>query len=206
MATKRVAVRATAVDTDARRSKTGRQNRKAENRFSHGDGAPAPQQKGPRAHPALQTELSMRGISIAELTERAHNFDNNVTTSDADRLASAVVAYLNKLTSKNRRVQWCVIPGFVFDSRKSESTDLINEGWAGFTWTYRPEEWVAASADFEQLEAKARLRLLDETKAFPRVHAKVKEMGTSWDPKNDAEKEARELVTEWLITRASARR
>lgn len=207
MATKRVAARAGAASEDAPlRGKAGRHNRKAENRFSHGDGGPPTTPRKPRAHPSLQSELLLRGITIAELAERAQNFDNNVTMTDADRLASAVIAYMNKLTAKNRRVQWCVIPGFVFDSRTSPATALIADGWAGYAWTYKPEEYVAASAEFEQLEAKARMRLLDETKAYPRVHSQVKAMGNSWEPKSDKEKEARELVTEWLLTRVTANR
>lgn len=201
MAQKRVAARASAVTEDAPR-KTGRRNRKAENRFSHADG-PSIAPKGPRAHPSLQTELLKRGITIAELTERAHNFDNNVTTADQDRLASAVVAYLGKLTSKNRRVQWCVVPGFVFDSRKSESAALIAEGWAGYAWTYKPEEYVAVSAEFEREQANARVRLHLETKPYPRIHAQVAAMGSSWEAKSKSEEAARELVTQWLITRVT---
>jgi hypothetical protein len=191
--------------TNAKRASAlaGRRNKKAAHSFSH-DSAKTPEPaRPPRAQPSLQAELLLKGITIDELTERRNAFDNDERTTDADRYASAIMSYLNKQTSTVRREQWCVIPGFKFDARKSEIGALERAGWAGHARAYQPEEWTALCARFDQLTVKARERLLEETKAYPHIHRLVGEMGTSWVPRDGQEQAAREIVTEWLMARVS---
>jgi hypothetical protein len=177
-----------------------RRNKPAENRFSH-----EPKEEKPRSArtpPSLPDELLKRGITTAEITERAHNFDNDVSQADADRYASAISAYLYQLTKTTRRVGWCVVPGYEFDARTSiNQKQLVRPGWGDQRRTYTPEEFVAASKQADEHTARARIRLLEETKPYPYMHEQVQKMGTAWVAASAEEKTAREIVIDWLLHR-----